>query len=51
MFEGQRLSYIVPGYSGYFIYNAGISQRKFMMLQNHFRRKKELHIFQDMQDM
>jgi len=51
MFEGQRLSYLVPGYTGYFHNNTDIFPRKFMKNFSQFKNRKVSQKYLDMQAM
>ena len=51
MFEGQRLNYIVPGYTGYGYFHLDIYLKKHTMDGNLSIKNKELHIFLVMLDM
>ena len=51
MFEGQRLSYVVPGYTGYISYYVDIFLKKYTRMECLSRKNKELRIFPGMLDM
>lgn len=50
MFEGQRLSYIVPGYTGYLYHHSAISQKKFTMSSKESTSKNLSPRYQDTPD-
>jgi hypothetical protein len=51
MFEGQRLNYVVPGYTGYFYYNQATFPKKYTMSSNLLANRNPSPKFQDMRDM
>ena len=51
MFEGQRLGYIVPGYTGYIPSYSVIFPLKFMTSSSLKDSQNQQVIFQDMLDM
>ena len=50
MFEGQRLSYVVPGYTGYLFIDSDTSPKKFTKNSKESRSKMQCQRFQVMQD-
>ena len=50
MFEGQRLSYVVPGYTGYLFINSDTSPKKCTKNSMELRSKMQCQRFQVMQD-
>ncbi len=50
MFEGQRLSYIVPGYTGYFLLYTDTFPKKYMINSNQSIDRNQSRRYQDTQD-